>query len=561
MRPLQELLPNGSEARLHGARRGVHALHEDGRARRPLHRAARHPLQMWLFIAPGLYSHEKKLAIPFVVLTTVFFVAGAAFSHYVAFPWAWRFFASFATDYMTFLPRIEPVFSLYVKMLLGMGARLPDADARALPRARSGSSRAGFLVRHFKYAVLIIFIVAAVLTPGTRRGLAGADGRADVRALLHLHRRRVGVPEAQAREPTLYRSVRVAIRLRQPRPSRVVIKRSRRRTWHAWSVTWRPWTVPRARPPLRGSRLSVARATDRLLGALQAAGAADAACHHPRRARTHRRPARAARSRRAALSDIRTWRPLRSPPCDRCSSPMTGRWRPAHSSGSRWSCSIGRALALRAAPRSRRWASCRQTSSSHCGPASTMTLTSRRMTSGRLLRLRRLVVSGMTPRARRASGPEGAAVTPTAETPPEGFIAWTSQRRDRPVADPASPRGGGAPARSRFNRRGHARGWRAARGALHQALAGRGSRVALYDLRETLESGSRRLPITMLPALETLGDCSVLDALAEADCAHEATGGRRHHLRVCCARSSSGEELTKRHAALKKIAEAAPSRD
>ncbi len=120
--------------------------------------------QVWLFIAPGLYAREKKLAIPFVVLASVGFVGGAAFSHYVLFPWMWQFFASFADDELTFLPKIAPVFSLYMKMLLGMGLVF-QMPALVYPLARMGLVTARFLVRHFKYAVLIIFIAAAVITP------------------------------------------------------------------------------------------------------------------------------------------------------------------------------------------------------------------------------------------------------------------------------------------------------------------------------------------------------------------------------------------------------------
>ena len=63
--------------------------------------------QIWLFIAPGLYVHEKKWAIPFIAMSTVCFIGGAAFSHYVVFPLTWAFFASFTTDILTFMPRIS----------------------------------------------------------------------------------------------------------------------------------------------------------------------------------------------------------------------------------------------------------------------------------------------------------------------------------------------------------------------------------------------------------------------------------------------------------------------
>jgi sec-independent protein translocase protein TatC len=122
--------------------------------------------QFWLFIAPGLYSHEKKFAIPFVVFCTTFFLMGAAFSHWVAFPWAWKFFITWQTPYMEFRPAIGDAFSLYVKMMLGFGLifQMPTV---VLFLARMGVVTAGFLVKHTKYAVLIIFVLAAVISPGT----------------------------------------------------------------------------------------------------------------------------------------------------------------------------------------------------------------------------------------------------------------------------------------------------------------------------------------------------------------------------------------------------------
>jgi sec-independent protein translocase protein TatC len=120
--------------------------------------------QAWLFVAPGLYAKEKRLAVPFVVLATVGFIGGAAFTHYLLFPWMWTFFASFATEKLTFLPRIEPVFALYVKMILGMGLVF-QMPAVVYSLARIGLVTARFLIKSFKYAILIIFIAAAVITP------------------------------------------------------------------------------------------------------------------------------------------------------------------------------------------------------------------------------------------------------------------------------------------------------------------------------------------------------------------------------------------------------------
>jgi sec-independent protein translocase protein TatC len=120
--------------------------------------------QVWLFIAPGLYTNEKKLAIPFVALSTIGFISGTLVNHYVTFPFMMRFFGSFNTPELVFMPRLEDVFDLYTKMLLGMGLvfQMPTI---VYFLAKMRLVTAGFLLRHFKYAFLIIFIVAAVITP------------------------------------------------------------------------------------------------------------------------------------------------------------------------------------------------------------------------------------------------------------------------------------------------------------------------------------------------------------------------------------------------------------
>ncbi|MGE0039894.1 MAG: twin-arginine translocase subunit TatC [Vicinamibacterales bacterium] len=120
--------------------------------------------QVWLFIAPGLYSKEKRLAIPFVFFASSLFASGVAFSHYVLFPAAWRFFSSFSNDFMTFTPRIEPVFGLYIKLALALGLVF-QMPMLVFVLARLGIVTAGFLLKNLKYAILIIFIVAAVVTP------------------------------------------------------------------------------------------------------------------------------------------------------------------------------------------------------------------------------------------------------------------------------------------------------------------------------------------------------------------------------------------------------------
>ena len=106
-------------------------------------------LQVWLFIAPGLYAKEKKLAIPFVVTSSALFISGAAFSHYMVFPAAWNFFAGFSNDYIEFMPRVDPVFGMYVKLMLGIGLTF-QLPVLMFVLARLGIVSAGFLLKNLK---------------------------------------------------------------------------------------------------------------------------------------------------------------------------------------------------------------------------------------------------------------------------------------------------------------------------------------------------------------------------------------------------------------------------
>jgi sec-independent protein translocase protein TatC len=120
--------------------------------------------QVWLFIAPGLYSNEKRLAIPFVVLSTLGLLGGAVFNHYIMFPWMMRFFAGFNTQDLLFMPKLDSVFSLYTKFLLAMAAVF-QMPTLVYFLAKMKLITARFLAAQFKYAVLIIFILSAVITP------------------------------------------------------------------------------------------------------------------------------------------------------------------------------------------------------------------------------------------------------------------------------------------------------------------------------------------------------------------------------------------------------------
>jgi sec-independent protein translocase protein TatC len=120
--------------------------------------------QLWRLIAPLVPPSARRFAVPFVGFTTLGFVAGAAFTHYIAFPYMMAFFASFNTPDLLFMPRLDDVFDLYTKMVLGM-AIVFQMPTVVFFLAKLGLITAGFLWRSFQYAFLLIFIAAAVITP------------------------------------------------------------------------------------------------------------------------------------------------------------------------------------------------------------------------------------------------------------------------------------------------------------------------------------------------------------------------------------------------------------
>jgi len=122
-------------------------------------------LQVWYFIAPGLYAKEKKLAIPFVLSATLLFLTGAWFGHYLAFPVTWGFMAGFVPAFMDWMPTWNDAFGLYLRIVLGLGV-IFQMPVVVFVLARFGLATPRFLIKNFKYAVLIIFIVAAVASPG-----------------------------------------------------------------------------------------------------------------------------------------------------------------------------------------------------------------------------------------------------------------------------------------------------------------------------------------------------------------------------------------------------------
>lgn len=119
--------------------------------------------QLWLFIAPALYNKEKRMVMPFVLFTTFFFILGGAFGYYFVFPWACRFFLEIGKDFKAIIT-IDQYFSLAFRVLLGI-AVIFELPVLAFLLAKLRILTARFLIKHFKYAIVLIFIIAAVITP------------------------------------------------------------------------------------------------------------------------------------------------------------------------------------------------------------------------------------------------------------------------------------------------------------------------------------------------------------------------------------------------------------
>lgn len=119
--------------------------------------------QLWAFIAPGLYRHERRMAVPFLVFGTVFFVAGGAFGYYVAVPQAAGWLINLGSGFRAALT-LRSAFQFVSWILLGMGAVF-EMPILIFFLARLGIVTPGFLFRHLRIAVLIMAVTAAVITP------------------------------------------------------------------------------------------------------------------------------------------------------------------------------------------------------------------------------------------------------------------------------------------------------------------------------------------------------------------------------------------------------------
>jgi sec-independent protein translocase protein TatC len=120
--------------------------------------------QFWMFVAPGLYQKEKRIAIPFVLSASTLFGSGVAFCHFVALPSMLKFFNQFENEYIRQMVNADDAFSFYVLMVLAFGIVF-QMPILVYFLARFGIVTARWMWKNFRYAVLVIFIIAAIATP------------------------------------------------------------------------------------------------------------------------------------------------------------------------------------------------------------------------------------------------------------------------------------------------------------------------------------------------------------------------------------------------------------
>ncbi|MEW6665784.1 MAG: twin-arginine translocase subunit TatC [Thermodesulfobacteriota bacterium] len=120
--------------------------------------------QTWMCVAPDRYRGQKRLLASFLLSSTLLFAGGALFGYFVVFPYGFRFFLSFETEYLQALPSVRHYFSLCVKLLFAFGL-IFELPVAAYFLSRTGVASASFLGSKRRYAILGSFVLAALLTP------------------------------------------------------------------------------------------------------------------------------------------------------------------------------------------------------------------------------------------------------------------------------------------------------------------------------------------------------------------------------------------------------------
>ncbi|MBW2654993.1 MAG: twin-arginine translocase subunit TatC [Deltaproteobacteria bacterium] len=120
--------------------------------------------EFWMFVSPGLYRAEKKYFLPIVFLSVFFFAVGASFGYFIVFPYGFKFFLGFATETISAMPSMKEYLSFASKMLLAFGFVF-ELPLVLTFMARMGLVTVPFLKKNRKYAILLFFVGAALITP------------------------------------------------------------------------------------------------------------------------------------------------------------------------------------------------------------------------------------------------------------------------------------------------------------------------------------------------------------------------------------------------------------
>ncbi|MBW2674151.1 MAG: twin-arginine translocase subunit TatC [Deltaproteobacteria bacterium] len=120
--------------------------------------------QIWKFVSPGLFASEKKHVAPFVTFSTIFFLGGSLFAYYIVFPFGFKFFVGFGNDFIRPMLSLKEYLSFSMKLLIAFGV-IFELPIFMFFLAKIGMVSSEILKKKRKYALLLVFVVAAIFTP------------------------------------------------------------------------------------------------------------------------------------------------------------------------------------------------------------------------------------------------------------------------------------------------------------------------------------------------------------------------------------------------------------
>lgn len=120
--------------------------------------------QIWKFVMPGLYENERRYVVPFMLVATLFFLTGVSFAYFVLFPYGFQFFLGFQTENIAAMPAMKDYLGFVMKLMIAFGLSF-ELPVIMFFLARMGLVTPESLKKKRKYSILVVFVLAAVLTP------------------------------------------------------------------------------------------------------------------------------------------------------------------------------------------------------------------------------------------------------------------------------------------------------------------------------------------------------------------------------------------------------------